>query len=174
MIPGEDFNEGIKTELENSLVFMIVLTPSILEGENYIKIVEYPIAHSLRKSVVPVEMVPTDRTEIQTSFPNIPEVINILDVKKLKAFIVSVLKENGIVVKERDAERDFYIGYAFLKGLYVEKNISNALKMIESSANAGFLDAIAMMASVYKYGDGCEIEYRKAVAWQKKIYREFT
>lgn len=168
LVPGEDFNDSIKSELENSAIFMLLVTPSILEDKNYIKIVEYPIAQSLNKSIIPVETVPTNITELRSSYPDIPETIKALDVEQLKNIILEVLEENDIVISERTAERDFFIGFAFLKGLYVEKNTSIAIEMIEQSASAGVLDAIKMLVSIYKYGDGCESDTKKAVDWQKE------
>ncbi len=168
LVPGEDFNDNIKAELENSAIFMLLVTPSILEEKNYIKIVEYPIAQSLNKSIIPVETVPTNISELQSSYPDIPPTVNVLEAEQLKNMILEVLEENGIVINERTAERDFFIGFAFLKGLYVEKNTAIALEMIEHSANAGMLDAMKMLALIYKYGDGCAIDTPKAVAWQKE------
>ncbi len=168
LIPGEDFNDSIRSELENSAIFMLMVTPSILEDKNYIKIVEYPIAQSLNKSIIPVETVPTNAAQLQTSYPDIPKPVTALSTEHLKDVILDVLKENGVHISERTAERDLFIGFAFLKGLYVEKNTSIAFEMIERSADAGIIDAIKMLVSIYKYGDGCAINTEKAAMRQRE------
>lgn len=172
LVPGEDFNDSIKSELENSAIFVLMVTPSILEGKNYIKIVEYPIAQALNKSIIPIESVPTNIDELRSEYPDFPETISVLDEKQLKNVIKMVLEKNGISISERTVERDFFIGFAFLKGLYVEKNTSIAMEMIKHSADAGVLDAIATLVSIYKYGDGCEIDTEKAVTWQNKYIKQ--
>ena len=47
LVPGEDFNDSIKAELEDSAMFVLVVTPHIVEGDNYITLTEYPMATSL-------------------------------------------------------------------------------------------------------------------------------
>jgi len=168
LVPGEDFNDSIKSEIENSAIFVLMVTPSILEGENYIKIIEYPVAHSLNKTILPVEMVITNANRLKSDYPDLPETISSSATEQLKDTIKNTLKKNGIAIRDRTVERDFFIGYAFLKGLYVEKNTSVALDLINNSANAGFHDAIATLVSIYKYGDGCEVDTEKAAEWQNK------
>lgn len=167
LIPGEDFNDNIRAELENSALFLLMVTPSILEDGNYIRIVEYPVACALQKSILPVESVPTDPALLQSAYPQIPETVGAADGQQLKQSILAALKRNGITVSERTAQRDLFIGFAFLKGLYVEKNPAIALELIENAARGGVLEAMPMLASIYKYGDGCPVDIAKAVSWQK-------
>ncbi|MBR7133818.1 MAG: TIR domain-containing protein [Clostridia bacterium] len=168
LVPGENFDSNIKSELENSELFILMVTPSILEGQNYIKIVEYPVAQSLDKTILPIETVPTNAGELKSEYPELPETVSVSEAERLKRLIKGVLEKNGITINERSIDRDFFIGFAFLKGLYVEKNTSVAIEMIKKSADAGLTEAITTLVSIYKYGDGCEIDTEKAAAWQNK------
>ncbi len=168
LVPGEDFNDSIKSELQNSAIFILMVTPSILEEENYIKIVEYPIAKSLHKTIVPIEAVKTNADEVKSNYPALPEIISSSETDRIKDIIKKLLAENGIVISEKTPERDFFIGLAFLKGIYVEKNADIAMKMISSAAMEGVSDAIPALVSMYKYGDGCAIDTENAALWQKK------
>lgn len=168
LIPGEDFNEGIKDELQSSVLFMLVVTPNILENINYIKNIEYPLARSLNKTICPVELVKTDYKRLESFYPQIPGIAKIEDADALKKHVIELLRKNNIVISESTSEKDYYIGLAFLKGLCVEKNTSIAIRMISRAAEAEFLDAMKMLAHIYKCGDGCEPDFEKAVYWQNK------
>lgn len=168
LVPGEDFNDSIKSELENSAIFILMVTPSILEEQNYIKTIEYPVACSLNKPVFPVETVPTDRGELASAYPEIPAALKIDDTKELKKKLLKLLADNGIVIAERSAERDFFIGFAFLKGMYVEKNTAAAIELITRAAQADVVFAVQTLAHIYKYADGCEADLEKAALWQNK------
>ena len=168
LIPGENFNDSIKSELENSMIFMLMVTPNILEEKNYIKIVEYPIAYSMNKSILPIEMIDTKQEELKKAYPQIPEVVKSSDAAQLKASILEVLAKNDVEILDRTAERDFFIGYAFLKGLYVEKNTAIAVDLITQAAKQDIMLAIQVLVSMYKYGEGCEIDTEQAAFWQEK------
>lgn len=141
LVPGEDFNENIKSRLESCPLFVLMITPNILEEKNYIKIIEYPLAMSLGKPVIPAMAVPTDMQHLRSAYPSISQSIDVEDAEKLKENILQALQENGIIITERGPERDFYIGFAFLKGLNVEKNSAAAIEMITRAAQQGVFEA---------------------------------
>ena len=60
LTPGENFNDTIMSALTHADVFLMMLTPSMLEKDNYVIRIEYPAAVESRKPIVPVEVVPTD------------------------------------------------------------------------------------------------------------------
>ena len=49
LVPGEDFNDSIDEVLKKSELFALVVTPSIIEKDNYVMRVEYPNAKELNK-----------------------------------------------------------------------------------------------------------------------------
>ena len=51
---------------------MLAVTPHLLEHPNYVMDEEFPAAKSSGKPILPVEMVPADRAELEAAYPGIP------------------------------------------------------------------------------------------------------
>ncbi len=166
LVPGEDFDAGIRSELEESQLFILMITPNILEAENYIRKIEYPLAVELEKTIVPIVSVDTDENELGKAFPDIAELLYASDSEVLNEYIIKTLEKKGIILTKRSFERDLYIGFAFLRGIRVEKNIDTAIKMITNAAEGNVTGAKKTLATIFKYGDGCASDIDKSAFWQ--------
>ncbi|MCR4671745.1 MAG: TIR domain-containing protein [Lachnospiraceae bacterium] len=93
LVPGENYNEDIDNALHDSRVFVLLITPSILEPGNYVQRIEYPTAIESNKLIIPVEAVKTDRDQLALDFPDLPEVIDLTTLKKLSKAEYLQLKE---------------------------------------------------------------------------------
>ena len=67
LTPGESFNQEIEKALEKSELFTLLVTPNLINEENYIHSVEYPMAQSAKKQILPVEMEHLDMEEFKNS-----------------------------------------------------------------------------------------------------------
>lgn len=70
LTPGEDFNATIMTALKKCDVFLLLMTPRMLEKGNYVLTTELPAAQQLQKIIVPVEVEAIDRTEFKRLYGN--------------------------------------------------------------------------------------------------------
>ncbi|MCQ2538107.1 MAG: toll/interleukin-1 receptor domain-containing protein, partial [Lachnospiraceae bacterium] len=68
LTPGENFNTSILEALKKSQLFALVVTPNLLEEENYVARIEYPEALKLGKAVLPVLAKPTDYMKLYEMF----------------------------------------------------------------------------------------------------------
>lgn len=172
LVPGEKFDASIERALRSSDLFMISVTPNILnnpgEKPNYVQDIEYPLASDINKKILPVEMVKTSRSELQEQYRGIPECVGIEDEER---FSQELLKSLGNVIKtnEDDPKHNFFIGLAYLGGIDVEKNSELALKLISAAADAGLAEAMEKLAMMYKTGDGVGYDIDLAIEWQKKF-----
>ena len=73
--PGENYSTTIAAQLKTSDLFLLLVTPSVLEPDNYIARVEYPLARQEKKTVLPIVMRPTDRKALDALFPALPKCI---------------------------------------------------------------------------------------------------
>lgn len=169
LVPGEDFNDGIRTELEQSSMFVLVVTPHIVEGDNYITLTEYPMATTLQKTVLPFEMEPTDGEKLKAFCPGIEKTIGTTNGEQVRKVILSALNKLGIVQNENTAERTFLIGLAYLKGICVEKNSEVGFSMITDAADSGVPEAIRNLVFSYRNGEGTEQDLASAIVWQKHL-----
>ena len=64
LVPGEQFNDAIEEAMKKSVLFALVVTPSLLENPNYVKDIEYPRAQDMEKKIVAVEARGTEPDEL--------------------------------------------------------------------------------------------------------------
>ena len=73
--PGENYSTTIATQVQSSDLFLMLVTPNVLEPNNYIARVEYPMAKNAKKSILPIVMQPTDLQALYALFPDLPKCI---------------------------------------------------------------------------------------------------
>lgn len=169
LTPGEDFNDSIKEALQKSGLFMLTVTPNLINEINYIMTTEYPLAQQEEKPIIPAEFVPTDRNQLFTKYKSLPEIINVYDDTELSNALLDAIGK--IAIKENDVsvEHNFFIGLAYLNGIDVEINHSRAVELITSAAESGLPEAIKQLVRMYRNGHGVQRDYPTAIAWQKKL-----
>ena len=75
--PGDNYSYSIMKALEKSDLFILLVTPSILEGYNYVMRAESPTAKKQGKKIVAVEAIKTDRVLLNEKYPDLPKCISI-------------------------------------------------------------------------------------------------
>lgn len=169
LVPGEDFNNSIRAELEQSALFLLTVTPGSVEADNYIILTEYPKAQALNKPILPFELLPTDREALAACYPQLPPVCDVTVGKAVSQSVLDALAELGIRPRQSDDDRDFLVGLAYLKGLYVEKNPALGVRMLLTAAENGHIDAMRTVAHLYRDGNGVAHDIRAAILWQSRV-----
>lgn len=170
LVPGEDYNEEIQSFLKESDLFVLAVTPNILEDGNYVMVHEFPDAKALGKTIVPIEAVPADEEEIKKNFIGIPEIKSTDDPEKIAETLVECL---GSKVRPDIPEklRNYYLGLAYLMGVGVEKNIQYALEYLEKAARGGLKNAYDKLISMYENGEGVKRNLDKAMEWDMNLLK---
>ena len=173
LIPGEDFSQSIKHALESSDLFTLVVTPNLVNEENYIRTTEYPLAVDMKKPVLPVEMLATDVGEMEKSFEGIANISNKNDAEEIYQRIQNLIP--GIIEREnaKDPLHDFFMGLAYLSGIEVEIERDRGVSLIIKAAESGFDEAMEKLVSMYFWGDGVSRDYDEAIKWQEKIVEKY-
>ena len=166
--PGEDFSDAIRKELEKSRLFVLAVTPNLLEKGNYVMAEEYPEARKKGKPVLPAEMEPTNRDALNREFDGIPEPVDPSADGAVSGAVLDALGALALRENDEDPKHNYFIGLAYLSGLYVEKNHERAVKLITQSAEAGLTEAMEKLVSMYETGEGVGRDYRKAASWMQK------
>ena len=187
LVPGEKFNDAIKAAFDKSGLFALAVTPHLLEPENYVMQVEFPLARDRKKEqkdmeIVPVEMYETDRgdprtdrNELSESYHEIPEVEDEHDRPALDTALTDALEKISKKENDGSARHRFFIGLAYLCGIDVEVNHKRAVELITSAAEdpEPCFDATEKLADMYLTGDGVERDAHKALDWQLKLTRQY-
>ncbi len=169
LTPGEDFNASIATALKKSDLFVLAVTPNLVEEQNYIITTEYPMALEEKKPVFPVEMAETDKEALDMRFADIPDCINAYDENALSEALMGYAKH--IAVKENGGtpEHKFFIGMAYLGGVDVEVDSERAVALITEAAQAGVAEAQRQLVMMYRNGVGVERNFESSVAWRERL-----
>ena len=173
LIPGENFNDAIEAALKKSGLFALAVTPNLVSEDNYIMSVEYPMAKTQGKDILPVEMVATNREELQKKYVDIPKCVDAEDETGLAEELLTRIQKLAIRENDRSPEHNFFIGLAYLGGIDVEVNHERAVTLITGAAEAELPEAMGKLVSMYRNGEGLERDYKEAIKWQEKLAAYF-
>ena len=169
LVPGEDFNESIAEVLDKSSLFTLLVTPNLLEDQNYVMRVEYPEARKAGKEILPVEMVQTDSLQMAAKYLGIPMSVKGQDDEEFRARFIEGLKSIAVRENDTDPVHNFLIGLAYLNGIDVEKDNARAVELITSAAEANLPEAMDKLAGMYEDGDGVDRNYREEIKWRERL-----
>ena len=168
LVPSEEFDENIRKALEKSELFALLVTPNLINEENYVCTHEYPQARGSGKPILPVEAEKTDRKELEKQFEGIPKCIDAKDGDIVTKALLETIKKIETAENANEPDHNFLIGLAYLDGIDVEVNRERAVRLITSAAEAGLMEAMEKLYDMYKDGTGVELDYRKSLYWAKK------
>lgn len=167
LTPGENFDQEIINALEKSDVFVLVVTPNLVNEVNYIMNIEYPRAKKSKKNVLPIQLIPTDISKIKEKYPDILELIDFED----NETIIKCLKEVININTKNNAEHLYLMGLAYLIGVDVEINHEMAVKLITDAAQDNLIEAIEKLTNMYHNGEGVKIDYEEEIKWREKLVK---
>ncbi len=187
LVPGEKFNDAIKAAFDKSGLFALAVTPHLLEPENYVMQVEFPLARDRKKEqrdmeIIPVEMYEealgderTDQDALKDSYKEIPKVEDEHNRPELDTALTDALEKISKKDNDGSARHRFFIGLAYLCGIDVEVNHERALELITSAAEdpEPCFDATEKLVDMYLTGDGVERDAHKALEWQLKLTQQY-
>ena len=168
--PGDGFRDSIKAAMEKSELFTMLVTPNLVNEDNFVQREEYPMAVDLKKGILPAQMKETDRAELEKKYPAIPECADTADRKSFQNRLLDELCNIAIAENDSDPEHNFLIGLAYLDGIDVEVNAERALELIKGAANAGCDAAMVKLYKMYSNGESVALDYREALKWAQALY----
>ena len=173
LIPGEEFNDAIRNALMESELFVMVVTQNLVKESNYVMTDEYPLTQAVDppKPVLPVQMLDTDLDALTTKYPGIPPCVNGEDTVQLSDALLQIFQRRNIPLQQRisDPEHNFLMGLAYLGGIEVERDPERAVHLICSAAEAGMIEAMQKLVTMYRYGQIVSRSFETAIQWQEKI-----
>jgi len=169
LTPGENFNDSIKEALQKSGLFVLTVTPNLINEQNYIMTTEYPMAKREGKPILPAELVPTDKEGLLEKYEGIPYPTDAYNDEELSGALLESIKKMAIKESDISPEHNFFIGLAYLGGVDVEVDFDKAIELITSAANDDLPEAVKKLADMYSEGVGVKRSISEAINWQKKL-----
>ncbi len=161
LVPGENYSEAIEQAILKSKLITLVVTPNLVNEENYVKSTEYPMVHREGKDVLPIQAEATDLQALKDSYEDLPEPVDISNPESVSKSLMERFSEEGMKENE-DPQHLFYIGLAYLYGIDVEMNIPRAVELLEKSSDKGCVEASRKLISIYMEGHYVELDYYAA------------
>ena len=168
LTPGENFNDSIRDALQKSGLFVLTVTPNLVNEENYIMTTEYPMAKAEGKPILPAELVPTDKGLLTSKYDGIPQCTDAHNDGELTGALLDAITKMAIKENDQSPEHNFFIGLAYLGGVDVEVDHERALELITSAAEAGLQAAVTKLIEMYDNGIGVKRSYETAAKWREK------
>ncbi len=169
MSSGEKWSEQIEEALKKSDVFLLMVSPSITEPDNYVIREEYPAARKQDKKIVSVRMdeenaEALDIEELRKIFPGLRVLVDGDDADELESVLQELASDEAST-----PETDYLIGLAFFTGIEVECDIEKAVSLIVASARQNLPEAVQMLAEMYWEGAGISVNYENSISWRKRL-----
>lgn len=169
LIPGENYDATILETLSDSDLFLLNVTPSLLEPDNYVVKKEYPDAVARGKKILAVESVPVaDRKALTAAFAGLDECIAIGDERAIYAKLAQAIPPRG-TPSDRTPDEECLLGLAYLNGLFVRQDKKTGAALIMEAEARGSLRALSKLRSMYEFGNGVPRSYEAAIDCQKRM-----
>ena len=169
MSSSEKWSDQIGDALKQSDVFLLLVSPSITEPDNYVIREEYPAARKQDKMIVSVgknedkSKLP-DIEDLRQIFPGLRVLVDGDNADELESVLQEITAET-----ESTPEIDYLIGLAFFNGIEMERDTEKAVSLIVASARQNFPEAVEKLAEMYWKGDGIAVNYENSILWRKRL-----
>lgn len=98
--PGENYSLSILSEIKRCRLFILLVTPRLLEPSNYVYRVEYRLARKLGKRILSVEAERPDRRALNDMYPALGRTVDIKHPDAINAVLSELAREH-----EKNTER---------------------------------------------------------------------
>ena len=167
LVGGESFPEALQKAIEDSNLLLLSVTPDTLAEGNYILQEELPFANKIKKQMLAAESFPTSAerfySEIGAKYGlqkhSLSDIVELLK---------STLLTSAYEIDESPLHL-YFIGLAYLNGIFVEKNIPRGIDLIQNAANSNLPEAIRKLADIYSSGQGVTVDYPNALDWLNRL-----
>lgn len=169
---GEDFNAGIEQALNDSQLFVLTVTPNVLEyvpdeagilQKNYVAREEFPRADTAGIPIVPVQMVTTDPEALAKMFEKQLQCADAHSGDALRLALEAGLDPEKLRRNDADPCHNYLIGLAYMTGLDLEKNVRLGVELIKSASDAGLIEATEKLVEIYHNGIGVAVDVNATI-----------
>lgn len=171
LVPGESFEDSIKEAMQKSGLFALLVTPNLINEDNYVRDIEYPTACKAQMKVLPIEAVKTDPQALSNQYAQLPECVRIDDSAEIRKRLLDNINRIAHTAVIEEPIHNFLIGLAYLEGIDVEKNIDRAIELITLAARADLPEAMEKLPEILYYYCGSDSDHDERIPyWMEKIY----
>ena len=183
LVPGESWREGIKEALAGCDLFVLNVTPKLLE-ENFVKREEYPNAHDSGRPILSVmanadEISAADMETLKVMYPDFEK--NLAGkagkddlAEHLRQSLIEKAGKKELLTPDDRSEHLYYIGLGYKNSVGVETDPEKAIKLLEKAGANGYHRAFLTLGYVFEHGDGVECDEDRAIGYYEEFIRRQT
>ena len=171
LVPGENYSDAIEDAILKSKLVTLVVTPNLVNEENYVKSIEYPLVHKENKPVLPILAQDTDHEDLIRSFEELPSPIDIDSPEQISDVLLSVFKDEGMKEND-DPDHLFFIALAYIYGIDVEMNIEKAIELLDKASILGNIEASRKLVSIFVEGHYVAADYNRANSVLNRLLKQ--
>ena len=174
LVPGENWEDAINNALASSDLFVLNVTPRLLEANNYVLEKEYPNAMSSGKPVLPVITEDTDIEQLKLKYDQIERQLiedkdsDLLE-KGLIWGLVSRAGKKELLTPDDRSGHLYYIGLAYKNSVGVEADSERALDLLKDAGEKGSRKAYLTLGRMFEYGDGVIRNEAQAIEYYSRF-----
>lgn len=173
LIPGENFNDAINAAMSGSRLFILAVTPNLLQKKNYVMTIEYPNAVKAGQQILALEVEETNREALEKRYKGIPACVASDDDKGIEQVIKQAFPGIESSEDSDDPMHLYYMGLAYLSGIEVEVDYGRARMLLVQSAEAGVPEAMDKLIYIYMFGKGVEVDQDAGIFWQRRLEERY-
>ena len=93
--PGENYSKSIMRELCDCDLFILLVTPRVLEPKNYVHRVEFQEARKRGKRIIAIEAEKTDRRALTEMYEGLPRIVSLKQIDALRAVLAELKRKTN-------------------------------------------------------------------------------
>lgn len=148
LTPGEEYNNEIDEQIKKCDLFLLLVTPNLLEPGNYVMSIEYPKALQYGKEILAIEVAATSN-ELSKAFKGLPEKVTFGDARFLQR--LNKLARDALLPNKSTSKHLYLMGLAYFYGIGVSRDTKYAFSLLRNAAKQKHLLAICFLAEVKDY-----------------------
>nr|MCR5734298.1 toll/interleukin-1 receptor domain-containing protein [Lachnospiraceae bacterium] len=168
LFPGETYSDLIQNVLHKSKVVILLVTPNLVNEDNYVQRVEYPEAVKSGKVIIPILAEFMDIDLLREQYSGISKIYTPDDKEKISEILLNAFYPGGYT-PNNDPKHLYCMAYAHLDGIDMKKNTYIGKDMLFESAMGGYEPACSNLVSIFKYGRYFNQDYDAAKYWQRLL-----
>ena len=173
LIPGENFDDQIREEIDKADFVILVVTPCLLEEGNYVHEYEYGQAVQTGKPILPVMMEDTDEQAIKCFYHEIPSCIRGNHPSALEKALLEMRYKLNSAVPEMFPFRKYLLARAYAAGEGTEREPVLSSRLYLEAAEEGEAMAMARIGDDYYWGRGRERDRVTGITWLSRAMAKF-
>lgn len=162
LIYGENYADQIKLNLEKSDLVLLLVTPNLLETDNYVMRCEYPDAVSNGKDVLPVLMMDTDLSVLSEYYDNISTPIPFENIQFLRNEIARRSSIKSVSPESLSSDCLYKISKGYTRGIGTELCHKMARRAMSLAAIKGNVWAMTTLSDLLEEEQNVELSINLA------------